>query len=139
MHGQIVHFAELPAVHMYMYLGTVNVNLNSGSLRLEYRNCRLKYTGEYATAQISRADLRPTAQTQQPTVCHTGTGTAVLYVIFYMQILRLRIDFANGYSKIRRSLENGNNYIMHMRGFSICKSLGLEWRACIQPAARAHA
>ena len=44
-----------------------------------YRTFILKYTGEYATSQISPPDFRPTAQTQQPTVCHTGTGTAVLY------------------------------------------------------------
>ena len=43
-----------------------------------YRHYDLKYTGEYATAQISQPDFRPTAQTQQPTVCldlPTGTGT----------------------------------------------------------------
>ena len=34
-----------------------------------YRHYDLKYTGEYATAQISQPDFRPTAQTQKPTVC----------------------------------------------------------------------
>ena len=45
----------------------------------------IKYTGECATAQISQPDFRPTAQTQQPTVClaRSSTGTGIAPILVY--------------------------------------------------------